>query len=67
MQKRQAFVEVLNFVDSHATVVRFAELLARNDLQQLQQLHAIGQVDEKVFDLHFCLQNEREKERGKKV
>lgn len=55
VQERQAFIKIFNFVDSHASVVGLAELLARNDLQQFQKLHAVGQVDEEIFDLHFCL------------
>lgn len=36
VQKRQAFIDVLDFVHSHSAVVRFAQLLAGYDLQQFQ-------------------------------
>lgn len=55
VQEGQALVDVLDLVDPHAAVVRFAQLLARDDLEQLEQLDAVGQVGEEVFDLHFGL------------
>lgn len=64
MQEGQALVDVLDLVDPHAAVVWLAELFARDDLEQLEQFDAVGQVGEQVVDLHLGLSG-RERERGK--
>jgi len=55
VQEGQTFVDVLDLVDAHPAVVGLGQLLARNDLEQLQQLLAVGQVGEQVLHLHARL------------
>jgi len=57
MQERQALVQVLHIVNPRLFVVRFPNSLARDDLQQLQQLYAIREVGEEVLNLHPRLCN----------
>lgn len=46
VQECQTLVDIFDFMDAHASAVRLAQFLRRYDLQQLQQLDAIGQVCE---------------------
>lgn len=57
MQKCQTFVDIFYFVDSHFAIIGLAKFLAWNNFQQFEELYAISQVREKVFNLHFCLRN----------
>jgi len=57
LQERQALVQVLHIVKPRLSVVRFPKFLARDDLQQLQQLFAIREIGEEVLNLHPHLRN----------
>ena len=45
-------------VNSHFARVWFSEFLAGDDLEEFEQLAAVGEVGEEVVDLHLGLQQE---------
>ena len=45
-------------VNSHLARVGFAKFLAGDDLEEAEQLAAVGEVGEEVVDLHLGLQQE---------
>ena len=51
MKEGQTFVDILNPVDSHLAAVGLPQLLAGDDLQQLQQLPPVPQVCEQILHL----------------
>lgn len=51
VQEGKGFVDVLDLVDAHLAVVGFAEFLAGDDLEQLEQHLPVGQVGEQVHHL----------------
>ena len=55
MEEGQAFVDVFDLVDSHLAIVGFGQLLARDNLQQLEQFLAVGKVHKQVLHLHTSL------------
>ena len=55
MEKRQAFVDVFDLVDSHLSIVGLGKFLARDDLQELEEFLAVGKVHKQVFHLHTSL------------
>ena len=61
MQEGQRFIDVLDLVHAHLAVVWFAQLLSGDDLQQPEQLPAVGQVGEDVLHLHTRLKRDRSK------
>ena len=44
MKEREWFIDIFDFVDSHSTIVGFAQFLSWNDLQQLQEHFAISEI-----------------------
>lgn len=55
MQKGEAFVDVFDFMYSHAAIIGFAQFLTRYYLKQFQQLDSVSQIGEEIFNFHFCL------------
>jgi hypothetical protein len=51
MEKGQAFIDVLNLVNTHFSGVRFAQFFTGNDLQESHQVLSVGQVHEEIVDL----------------
>lgn len=59
MEKRQGLVHILDFVNSHASVVGLGQSFAGYDLQQFEQLFAIREVGEQIVHLHARLKKIR--------
>jgi len=57
LQERQALVQIVHLVNPHFSVVRFPKFLARDNLQQLQQLFAIREIGKEVLNLQPRLCN----------
>lgn len=55
MEERQGLVHVLDFVNSHASVVGLGQSFAGDDLQQFEQFFAICEVGEQIVHLHARL------------
>ena len=64
MKEGQTFVDILNPVDSHLAAVGFPQLLAGDDLQQLQQLPPVPQVCEQILHLVQAVIREIYRKRG---
>lgn len=52
VEEGEALVDVLDFMHSHLAAVGLGELLARDDLEQLEQLLAVGEVHEQILHVH---------------
>lgn len=57
MEEAKTLIDVLDFVNSHATGVGPREPLPADDLQQFEETATVGQVDEQVVHLHASLED----------